>query len=150
MFKGHLNINGLWRWHSFIKYRFHLTQPKMIIIYYVSWHHSWVYLAKNKNFKDVKETIAIAKTPGHRKKTEGYRVVAPHSSWYVIAIDLVTDHSRNTGRANPNYQYYAQTTTNFAFNLSSDNTLTLRHRIAKNYCNVSIFCLCHCYISLEH
>jgi len=24
-------------------------------------------LAKIKNFKDVKETIAIAKTPGHRK-----------------------------------------------------------------------------------
>jgi len=27
---------------------------------------SWVYLAKIKNFKDEKETIAIAKTPGHR------------------------------------------------------------------------------------
>ena len=29
---------------------------------------SWVYLAKIKNFKDEKEIIAIAKTPGHRKK----------------------------------------------------------------------------------
>jgi len=29
---------------------------------------SWVYLAKIKNFKDKKEMIAIAKTPGHRKK----------------------------------------------------------------------------------
>ena len=29
---------------------------------------SWVYLAKVKNFKDEKEIIAIAKTPGHRKK----------------------------------------------------------------------------------
>jgi len=28
---------------------------------------SWVYFAKVKNFKDEKETIAIAKTPGHRK-----------------------------------------------------------------------------------
>ena len=28
---------------------------------------SWDYLAKVKNFKDEKETIAIAKTPGHRK-----------------------------------------------------------------------------------
>jgi len=28
---------------------------------------SWVYLAKVKNFKDAKEIIAIAKTPGHRK-----------------------------------------------------------------------------------
>ena len=28
---------------------------------------SWVYLAKVKNFKDEKEIIAIAKTPGHRK-----------------------------------------------------------------------------------
>ena len=27
----------------------------------------WVYLAIVKNFKDEKETIAIAKTPGHRK-----------------------------------------------------------------------------------
>ena len=27
---------------------------------------SWFYLAKIKNFKDEKETIAIAKTPGHR------------------------------------------------------------------------------------
>jgi len=27
-------------------------------------------LAKIKNFKDEKETIAIAKTPGHRKKRE--------------------------------------------------------------------------------
>jgi len=34
-------------------------------------------LAKIKNLKDEKETVAIAKTPGHRKKTEGYRVVAP-------------------------------------------------------------------------
>jgi len=34
-------------------------------------------LAKIKNFKNEKETIAIAKTPGHRKKTESYRVVAP-------------------------------------------------------------------------
>jgi len=37
----------------------------------------WVHLAKIKNFKDEKETIAIAKTPGHRKKTGGYRVVDP-------------------------------------------------------------------------
>ena len=29
---------------------------------------SWVYLAKVKNCKDEKEIIAIAKTPGHRKK----------------------------------------------------------------------------------
>ena len=29
---------------------------------------SWVYLAKVTNFKDEKEIIAIAKTPGHRKK----------------------------------------------------------------------------------
>jgi len=34
-------------------------------------------LAKIKNFKDEKETIAIAKTPGHRKKPEGYQVVVP-------------------------------------------------------------------------
>jgi len=27
-----------------------------------------VYLSKIKNFKDEKETTAIAKTPGHRKK----------------------------------------------------------------------------------
>ena len=32
------------------------------------WQMSWVYLAKVKNFKDEKEIIAIAKTPGHRKK----------------------------------------------------------------------------------
>jgi len=29
-------------------------------------------LAKVKNFKDEKETIAIAKTPGHRKKPSGF------------------------------------------------------------------------------
>jgi len=33
---------------------------------------SWVYLTDIKNFKDEKETIALAKTPGHRKKTEGF------------------------------------------------------------------------------
>ena len=31
------------------------------------WELSWVYLAKVKNFKDEKEIIAIAKTPGHRE-----------------------------------------------------------------------------------
>jgi len=34
-------------------------------------------LAKIKNLKDDKEIIAISETPGHRKKTEGYRVAAP-------------------------------------------------------------------------
>jgi len=46
-----------------------LTKEMVSLPYRESWgwSWSWVYLAKVKNFKDEKETIAIAKTPGHRK-----------------------------------------------------------------------------------
>ena len=55
---------------------------------------SWVYLAKVKNFKDEKETIAIAKTSGHwknRKVIESLPLdwsIKVHGKWTEDKVNL--------------------------------------------------------------
>jgi len=55
-------------------------------------------LAKVKNFKDEKETIAIAKTPGHRKKRRlssrcplTDRLSCTASQIYIEKVETTTD-----------------------------------------------------------
>jgi len=66
-------------------------------------------LAKVKNFKDEKETIAIAKTPGHRKKRkvieslplewsiEVHRKIVQYCAWYNHSIRIRYNTFRHTG-----------------------------------------------------
>jgi len=63
-----LNIHVFLRWIQ-AKFAISFAMSSFFGLTFVtrSWSWSWVYLAKVKNFKDEKETIAIAKTPGHRK-----------------------------------------------------------------------------------
>jgi len=61
-----------WRhkWSSFRVILVHVAWPRAQPLgqsVSLNFHWSWVYLAKVRNFKDEKEIIAIAKTPGHRK-----------------------------------------------------------------------------------